>query len=278
MLINRGFSDVNPLVAGYEACEPEHFYGPCARDYYVIHYVVSGMGVFKTGDKSYSLTAGEMFLFSPRETIFYQADKEKPWTYIWIGFTTSFDVTEIFNRHVISARECGTIFSEITECERFEQFRELYLCGKIFEILAYLDKKLLHIDEPVNQYVLMAKNYIETNYQKKITVDMMAKALNLDRSYFSTIFKKQTGKSPQRYLIDYRLEKAAQDMLVYGCTPTDAALGCGYADIFNFSRMFKRKFGMSPQHYKAAVQKKQLKTESAMPNEIGESYGKDKNR
>lgn len=113
MLINRGFSDVNPLVAGYEACEPEHFYGPCARDYYVIHYVVSGMGVFKTGDKSYSLTAGEMFLFSPRETIFYQADKEKPWTYIWIGFTTSFDVTEIFNRHVISARECGTIFPKL---------------------------------------------------------------------------------------------------------------------------------------------------------------------
>lgn len=85
----------------------------------------------------------------------------------------------------------------------------------------------------------------------------MAKSLNLDRSYFSTIFKKQTGKSPQQYLIDYRLEKAAQDMIVYGCTPTDAAISCGYSDIFNFSRMFKKKFGMAPQHYKMEVQKKQ---------------------
>ncbi len=261
MLINRGFSDINPLAAGYENCAPEHSYGPCARDYYMIHYVVSGKGRFKTGEKTYSLTAGDMFLFSPREITFYQADKEEPWTYIWVGFTTSFDLTDIFNQHVISARECGSIFSEITECEKFDRFREWYICGKIFEILAYLDKKTLNIGEPVNQYVLMAQNYIESNYQKKITVDMMAKSLNLDRSYFSTIFKKQTGKSPQQYLIDYRLEKAAQDMIVYDCTPTDAAISCGYADIFNFSRMFKKKFGMAPQHYKMAVQKKQSEKE-----------------
>ena len=66
MLINRGFSDINPLAAGYENCAPEHSYGPCARDYYMIHYVVSGKGKFKTGEKTYSLTAGDMFLFSPR--------------------------------------------------------------------------------------------------------------------------------------------------------------------------------------------------------------------
>lgn len=257
MLINRGFSDINPLAAGRENCAPEHFYGPCARDYYMIHYVVSGKGIFETGEKSYSLSAGDMFLFSPQETTFYKADKERPWTYIWVGFTSSFDLTDIFSRHVISAGECGSVFAEIMESESFRRCRELYICGKIFEILAYLDKKISDTAKPLNQYVLMAQNYIETNYQKKITVEMLAQSLNIDRSYFSAIFKRQIGKSPQQYLVNYRLERAAQDMLVYGCTPSAAAVRCGYTDFFNFSKMFKKRFGMAPQHYKAEMQKKQ---------------------
>lgn len=61
----------------------------------------------------------------------------------------------------------------------------------------------------------MAKNFIETQYADDISIQMIADSLNLARSYFSIIFKKCTGKSPQAYLVGYQLEKAAHFMTNY---------------------------------------------------------------
>ena len=46
LLLNRHFHDLNPLLCGWEKCESKHSFGPSAREYYLIHYVVSGSGVF----------------------------------------------------------------------------------------------------------------------------------------------------------------------------------------------------------------------------------------
>lgn len=46
MLENLRLWDVNPLICGEEACEPGHTFGPAARDYYLLHYVLSGKGTF----------------------------------------------------------------------------------------------------------------------------------------------------------------------------------------------------------------------------------------
>ena len=74
--------------------------------------------------------------------------------------------------------------------------------------------------------------------------------MNLNRSYFSTLFRRKTGCSPQQYLTDYRMNKACELMTEHGCSPGEAALSTGYPDIFSFSRMFKKKFGLSPREYR----------------------------
>ncbi len=257
LLVNRGFRDINPLLVGTEDCAPGHCFGPAVREHHIIHYVVSGRGFFETEGKRTELGPGDLFLIRPQQLTFYGTGQEQPWRYIWAGFNTSLDLDEIFCKNVISARECGPIFEELLECEKLEGSRELFVCGKIFELIVCLYQKVQADGERLDRYVPMAKNYIESNYSSDITVDMMAKYLNLNRSYFSTIFKQQTGKSPQQYLVDYRLEKAAQYMVLYGYSPTEAAISCGYPDIFNFSRMFKKKFGLAPQFYRNEMLKKQ---------------------
>ncbi len=256
LLVNRGFRDINPLLVGTEDCAPGHCFGPAVREHHIIHYIVSGRGFFETEGKRSQLGPGDMFLIHPQQLALYGTGQEQPWRYIWVGFSTTMDLSGIFCKNVISARECGPIFAELLECEKLESSRELFVCGKIYELLSCLYQKVQTSGERPNRYVPMAKNYIESNYASKITVDMMAKYLNLDRSYFSTIFKQQTGKSPRQYLVDYRLEKAAQYMLLYGYSPSEAAISCGYPDIFCFSRMFKKKFGVAPQFYKKGIRQK----------------------
>ena len=56
------FSDLYLCFCGYEACQPFHSYGPAVRPNYVIHYIISGKGIFTIGNRTYRLTAGQGFL------------------------------------------------------------------------------------------------------------------------------------------------------------------------------------------------------------------------
>lgn len=245
-LVNHHWNDINPVDCGWEKCDPSHAFGPTARFYWLLHYVVQGNGVFSVGDKQYPVRPGQIFVIRPFEVTFYEADSQTPWEYIWIGFTAGIDLPECLNReYVVNASRCGSIFSSMLEAEEMEDGRELYLCGKIYQLLARLTEK----QQGEEDYVERAKTYLESNYMREISIVELAEQMNLNRSYFSTLFRRKTGRSPQQYLTDYRMEKACELMVDHGCAPGEAALSTGYPDIFSFSRMFKRKFGVSPREY-----------------------------
>ena len=94
-----------------------------------------------------------------------------------------------------------------------------------------------------------ALHCIHAEYMNALTVSELAKRLNLERTYFSSLFKRTLGVSPQQYLLQLRMETAAKLLTEQGERPTTAAISVGYTDLFNFSRMFKRYFGVSPRAY-----------------------------
>ena len=74
---------------GCSKTEPLHSFGPALKPHYMIHYILSGKGVFRTGGREYPLEAGSGFLIVPGHLAFYQADEKEPWTYVWVGFSGS---------------------------------------------------------------------------------------------------------------------------------------------------------------------------------------------
>ena len=66
LLINKHFSDLNPVEAGWHVWEKYNFdvkVGPTVRDYYVLHYIISGKGTYNTPRGSYNLRAGAAVSF-----------------------------------------------------------------------------------------------------------------------------------------------------------------------------------------------------------------------
>lgn len=249
LLMDCKLTDINPLVCGEESCEPKHAFGPAVRTYYLLHYVISGKGYFQIENKRYEVLKGQVFVILPFQMTYYEADEKMPWHYCWIGFESNRDLGELLQGNIIHIPEGEHIFHSIRNCEHMEHGKEFYICGKIYEFLAQLTEQKTEIKCLGKEYALKAKHYIEVNYMKPITIEIIASMLNLDRSYFSTLFKKYIGKTPKQYLVDFRLEKAAELMVNYGYKPGEAALSTGYVDIFNFSKMFKKKFGISPKEY-----------------------------
>lgn len=250
LLRDYPFQDIKPLICGEEDCESGHDFGPATRPYYLIHYVLSGKGSFQSPRGMYEVKQGEMFIIHPFEVTYYKADVKEPWHYCWVGFEMHLPAQVYLEEDVIHLPHAEHIFKGIKESEWIETGREFYICSKIYELLLQLGAGQIENREGASSYIDKAKNYIMANYMKPITVEGLAEKLGLERSYFSNLFKKQMGKSPQTYLVEFRLIKAAELMSLYDYKPGEAATSVGYSDLFNFSKMFKKKFGMSPTDYK----------------------------
>ncbi|WP_099206174.1 AraC family transcriptional regulator [Scatolibacter rhodanostii] len=249
LLQNRKFVDINPLVCGKQQCDPCHSFGPASRDYYLLHYVISGTGTFTADDKTYSLKPGECFVIFPYELTYYEADAESPWHYIWIGFECRIPVPKVFSERILSFRQLDEIFTRLDNMMNMETGREAFLCSQIWEIFSFLDSRNESSENRVKTYIEQAISCIENEYMMELSVQEIADRLNLNRSYFSTLFKLHTGISPQQYLLNFRLNKAAFLLQKHNYSVTQAALSTGYSDVFTFSKMFKKKFGVSPLTY-----------------------------
>lgn len=238
------YKGLNPVQFGYEDCQKGHFYGPAIRPYWLIHFVVSGFGYYRIGEREYNISPGEMFVIPPFEETFYKADTKKPWSYIWIGFTASNGLPSEL-KDVVHCPEAIKVFDSMKNCENFASGKSAYLSAKLWELFALL----LCNQKPQTDYVQYALDCIHSEYMNNITVEQISDRLNLDRSYFSTMFKKKTGVSPKQYLTNYRMNIAASLMTEKNTSITVIAYSVGYSDLFTFSKAFKRHYGVSPNEY-----------------------------
>ncbi|MGL4736001.1 MAG: AraC family transcriptional regulator [Cellulosilyticaceae bacterium] len=244
------FGDIKPLVCGEETCEKAHAFGPATRDYYLLHYVLSGKGRFRTPRGQYEVGKGQFFVIRPFEVTYYEADQMEPWHYCWVGFESQLDLGYLLCADVMSLPQGEHLFRAMKDSDGLAAGREFYVCAKLYELLGQLEAVGVPQKDQSRVYVEQVQNYISANYMKPITVELLAQKVGLERSYFSRVFRSYIGKSPQQYLVDFRLEKAAELISSHSYTPTRAAQSVGYGDFFNFSKMFKKKFGSAPSQYK----------------------------
>ncbi|MBQ2272241.1 MAG: AraC family transcriptional regulator [Clostridia bacterium] len=244
-VINCRYGGLNPVQFGEQVCPSGHSFGPAVRIHWLLHYVVSGFGTFVRDGVEHRVSPGEIFVIPPHVETYYEADRERPWEYYWIGFTTDEALPEALSHPVVSCPQAGEIFEEMRRCSTYENGKSAYLAGCLWKLMAtLLEQKTKQAD-----YVDKALNCIHSEFATGITVGAIAERLNLDRSYFSNLFTRRVGTSPGAYLRSYRLNRAAELMSRYGEKPTTAALSVGYDDLFHFSKAFKQHFGVSPREY-----------------------------
>ena len=269
VLPNEELLDFRLFQCGWEQCAPLHSFGPFVRNHYLFHYIISGHGFLDFNTKKavtqrYDLEAGQGFLISPGQVNTYGAGQAQPWKYVWLEFD-GLRVAEYLSEAGLSATQPIYQPRSVAQSEQVRDIM-LYIANHSkASPLCLLGHLCLFLDALIQTsstrrvpretqlrdfYIQEAVSYIDMNYQRDLTIEEIAGACKLNRSYFSKLFKEKKGCSPQEFLIRLRLAKAAELMKNTSMPIGGIAASCGYPNQLHFSRAFKQRYGVSPREWR----------------------------
>ncbi|MDD7267850.1 MAG: AraC family transcriptional regulator [Lachnospiraceae bacterium] len=259
---------------GKEHCKEKHTYTG-SRTEYIIHFVLSGKGSYSVNGRTWELSAGQMFIIYPGQVVIYRADEADPWVYAWIGFD-GIKTEAIISRCGFSRTVLVRDYASPEELERKRQMilghinamldakqltfaNDLKRRASLMLLFADLiddhdrrveEDRVARYDYSANVYVEHAIDFIKCHYQESINVGEVAEHIGISRNYLNQVFQKELGVSIQKFLIDFRLHKAASLLLDTSNSVGDIGKWVGYGDQLAFSKAFKKKFGVSPKFFR----------------------------
>ena len=266
---SENFVDLSMYQFGREQCDPAHSFGPAARNHYLFHYVLSGTGKLMADDTKgttheYQIRSGQGFMIFPRQINTYIADRNLPWEYVWIEFD-GLRAREIIETAGLTPDHpvYHATFKDLRENMKDEMLyivehsdeSTFHLIGHLYLFIDYLTRSAASMQIALNGkvrdfYIKEALNFIEQNFQNDISVEEIASFCGLNRTYFGRIFKETVGKSPQQFLLSYRMAKAAELLKLTALSVSDIGNAVGYPNQLHFSRAFKNVYGVSPREWR----------------------------
>ncbi len=113
-----------------------------------------------------------------------------------------------------------------------------------------LGEKKSEVSGNIRDYVKEAVAYINENYFEELTLSGLADKYAVESSYFSRLFKQETGENLMLYIAGKRMEKAKELMQREDINIAEVAFMVGYDDYTYFSKVFKKHTGVSPREYR----------------------------
>jgi AraC-like DNA-binding protein len=92
--------------------------------------------------------------------------------------------------------------------------------------------------------------HIERSSSDELRLSELAAAAGLSPFHFLRLFKRETGVTPHRFLVQTRIRRALELLRETARPITHIAFDVGFADLSNFINAFRREVGCSPRHYR----------------------------
>lgn len=223
---------------------------------YMIHFIFEGKGKFNADE----VKKGDVYILPPNKKHTITHDARNPMTLGWIGLSgkelelmlnilhlpseTSATLSEKQLKHI------KDIFIDTVYRPHPDEEMPFLLLGNFF--LALSHAKILYTPRQPNGNVYLdrALSYINTFYDRDISVTDIAGHLHISVSRLRGLFHQELGYSPQEAIIQKRMA-TAKALLLSENPPNIQILAsmCGYTDQSAFSRRFKKEFGVSPSEF-----------------------------
>lgn len=119
-----------------------------------------------------------------------------------------------------------------------------------FVQVALVIKKYQMID---NKLIYHIGKYVVVHVDEKLTLESVSKAVFLNKSYVSHIFRRETGVSFVEFITDVKMDRAKILLLDNERKIYEIAISIGYNDAEYFSKSFKLKTGLTPTQFREKI-------------------------
>ncbi|AVQ33728.1 AraC family transcriptional regulator [Staphylococcus muscae] len=261
----KQYIEANIDECGIEVGTPHTGYEYQVTKHAVLHVVMSGSGTFSYNGQTHFLETGDIFLLQRGMNVNYTASLDDPWIYYWVGFSGQLvndylNRTQLIDNPVITHTDTSTISKLVermcytAQSYTIEQSDDIQHMSDLYNLLYALyqvsPKKFDQQEAGIYENVREAIRYMNRFYMQAITIEQVARHVNISRSYLYKLFKQNLDQSPQSYLMQLRMSQAAKLLHETSLQSKEIAARVGYHEPLMFSKAFKKFFGVTPTMYR----------------------------
>lgn len=253
------------------------------HDFYECYLFLSGDVTYLIEGKSYPLKPGDIVLVNSKEL--HQAyinSKDSTYERIVLWLNPSFlrqlsteetDLTQCFEsakrKNVLRMdyewqQNIRLLMNRLILMERFQGIgRELLYKAFVTELFVYMnnlsfqENTRLDVDVKKSNLIDHILEYINSHLEEDVTIDELSRYTYLSKFHLSREFKRHTGTTLHRYILQKKLI-AAKELILKDIPITHVYEQCGFGDYSNFFRAFKNEYGMTPKQFQEAMKSNNL--------------------
>jgi AraC-like DNA-binding protein len=258
------------------------------HDHFEMVYMKRGSSVFQIANQKVQLDPNDMVIIKPRQQHKFTVKSEKNCEFVVLSFLfedkRTGNVSEVsmddFIEFVNTDQAGGFIYLHLSRkneivavLDRILQEREknlmwgdmmMYLL--IMELFVLISRTLKNEWEQniksrslkIKELLYIAKEYMDHNYSKELTLSDVAKYVFLSESYFAHTFKNEFGISPKSYLLKARVEASKELLARTDMKISDIALSVGFSSQQRYNDIFRKFETMTPLKYRKMEKQKRL--------------------
>jgi len=266
---------INPLTRSLHLCEAGEIMVPENSSWqtneknsnYLLLYCTRGLGKLMVLNEEIPIQEGQYFILPSREGFEFRSDKQKGARFLTALFNgenirfleEEFGVVrnvmpsvknQVANREMLF----DEIFNNLAKGFHDENLEYVSFCfGHLLATFIYGHKTSDTEEGEPGYAVRRAVDYFEKNIHKKLTLNQISREVGYSPTYFSTIFRKETGYAPVSYFSHLKIVKACEYLDQTNSKVKQISFLLGYTDPYYFTRDFKLKMGLSPRKYRNRI-------------------------
>lgn len=231
------------------------------RPHSLIHcfeYIISGTGTVSVNGQVFHPSAGDVYFLKAGDDHYYYSDAQDPWTKIWFNISGSL-VDSLIEQYGISDirlfGDCDAraLFEEfIDNANRSDDIKTIKSRNAItlHRIIQCMSECIKSGESEYPEDALRLRDYIDKNYQCRISISELGALIYRSDSQTTRIFKKNFGMTPYEYSLKLRMQAACQLLRNTRMSVKEISASLGFSNEHYFSSCFKERVGFTPMQYR----------------------------
>lgn len=219
------------------------------RKSHFVGIMLSGSAHHRFDNQSFVLSRNCIYFFNQKDD--YDVEMIEAGDSYSVHFTTYEEIeTDSFCIPIEHPDEIIALLQKIEQLSHISGNGDLSLLATLYQLCDRISRARHKAYFPRDARMYAAKEYIDTHLRDHNCLAGAVKQCGLSARRFNDLFKGNFGVTPNRYVLQCRVESAKSMLETKSLTVSEIAERCGFSDVYYFSKVFKQTCGVPPSKWK----------------------------